>query len=124
MKCTPVSRFRPHPMSSFKCLLSLTLWLSLIVSEVSSAPGIDSISIEYILSYSRTNSLVVIGDTLWAGTDGGGLVRGTGSDNSTLQLTASDGLASNWVNTLLLADTIGAVWAAPMMVSVMFREMG
>lgn len=111
MICTLITKFKPYSISIFKFPLLLTLWLSVIVSEVSSTPGIDSISIKYILSYSRTISLVVIGDTLWAGTDGGGLVMGAGSDNSTLQLTASDGLASNWVNCLLLADTIGAVWA-------------
>ncbi len=80
-------------------------------AEVAGNTGIDSISIQYFLSYSNTTSLAVIGDTLWAGTDGGGLVRSIGSDKSSLQLTASDGLASNRVTRLLLADTVGSVWA-------------
>lgn len=100
----------------FKSISSVILSITLVIissyTEVFCSQRIDSISVSLHLSYSSTKSLAVLGDTLWAGTNGGGIVRGIGSDTSIVQFITTDGLAGNTVNRVVIADTEGSVWAA------------
>ncbi|MDG5817087.1 hypothetical protein QA601_18460 [Chitinispirillales bacterium ANBcel5] len=76
-----------------------------------STQEVNSVDLEYFMSYNHVRSLAVIGDTIWGGTEGGGLIRIIGTNNSTLQITTEQGLADNVVQRVILADTIGSsVW--------------
>lgn len=93
-------------------LILPSLFLLISVTGTFSAPEVDSIHVELYLSYNRTRSLVARGDTLWAGTDKGGVARYVASDTSLLQFITSDGLAGNEIRRIIPAEVFDAVWAA------------
>ncbi|MDG5817034.1 hypothetical protein QA601_18195 [Chitinispirillales bacterium ANBcel5] len=76
-----------------------------------STQEVNNVQLEYFLSYNHVHSLTVMGDTIWGGTNGGGLVRVINPGNSMLQITTEQGLADNVVRRVILADsTGGSVW--------------
>lgn len=83
-----------------------------VFCSYSKPAAVDSFHIELYLSYNTVTSLAANGDTIWAGTEYGGVVRCIESDSSFIQYTTSDGLAGNDISRIVAADTFGAVWVA------------
>ncbi len=93
-------------------LFLIVAFIRILSASPHSVHTVDSVEVELYLSYNDVLSMAMQGDTLWYGTNGGGVVKGSIFNDTAVQLITSDGLAGNVVHRIVLADSAGSVWAA------------